>query len=538
MNLIHDPIVTIERHRLDPVDSDSVGRHAGDEPDSGHGRLSLPELLATMTRGEVQGFPALRPHQRPAWHMFLAQLGALAVWTAGYDELPEEGAQWMQALRTLTPDDTDDESWRLVATDDAKPAFLQPPKPTGPGSETLKWSPVTTPDALDLLITSKNHDLKQETARQAAPEDWMFALVSLQTSEGYGGRGHQGIARMNGGSSSRPMLGLVPAQESHVAVDPSAWWKRDVQRLIAIRRAGHENAPGCVGGPALLWCLDWPEGNQLDLRNLDPWFIEVCRRIRLVDEDGKISAQRSTSKAARIDAKAFKGFVGDPWAPVHAAEGKSFTLSRKGYHYRTLCDLLFSGDWKRPLLAEPRADEAANMLLIAEGISRGNAKTEGFHSRTVPLPRILRLFSSDDATTLSKAQMDEIAKLDKALRDALSLVAAHGDWEARKKEHFAATNPARGRFDRTADRLFFPSLWRRVEAAVEGDLEARETTKKGFLSDLREAVESEFEAALSAIPCPAIHRPKAEARARWVLRGAIRKQCPELFEKENADAAA
>ena len=551
MNLIHDPIVTIERYPIAPVDPDSVGRHARQakqargEPDSRHGSLSLAELLAAMTRGEVQGFPALRAHQRPAWHMFLAQLGALAAWTAGHDELPEEGTQWMQALRTLTPDDTDDESWHLIPTDDAKPAFLQPPKPTGPGSETLKWSRVTTPDALDLLITSKGHDLKRETARRATPEDWMFALVSLQTSEGYGGKGHQGIARMNGGSSSRPMLGLVPTQDKHITVDPSAWWRRDVQRLIAMRRAGHaahENAPGRTGAPALLWRLDWPEDDQLDIRDLDPWFIEICRRIRLVNEDGKISAQRSTSKVARIDAKAFKGFVGDPWAPVHVVEGKSLTLSPKGYHYRTLCDLLFSGNWKRPPLAEPRADETANMLLLAEGLSRGNVKTEGFHSRTVPLPRKPKWFSSDSsdssdhAMTLSKRQMEEIEKFDKALRNALSLIAAHGDWEIRKKEHFAATNPARNRFDQTADRLFFPSLWRRVEAAVEGDPKAIKTTRKSFLSDLRRAAECEFETALPAIACPAIHRPRAETRGRRIFHGAIRKQHPELFEKENTDA--
>ena len=524
MNLIHDPIVTI-------------GRHAGDDLDSGNSRVSLPELLAAMTRGEVREFAGLRPHQRPAWHMFLVQLGALAAWAAGHDELPKDGAEWMRTLRALTPDDINDESWRLVVTDGAKPAFLQPPKPAGPGSEKLKWSPVTTPDALDLLITSRNHDLKGETARQAEPEDWMFALVSLQTSEGFGGAKNYGIARMNGGSSSRPMLALAPAaREEHVSVNPSAWWKRDVERLIATRRAGRGSAPGRAGGPALLWRLDWPEGKQLDLGDLDPWFIEICRRIRLVRTDGAISAQKSTSETARIDAKVFKGVVGDPWAPVHATEGKSFTLPRRGYDYKKLCELLFSGDWKRPLLAEPGAVETTNMLLIAEGISRGNSKTEGFHSRIVPLPRTLRLFSSNDAATLSKAQMEEIAEFDKALRDALSLVAAHGDRDAPK--HFSPTNPARERFDRAADRLFFPSLWRRVEAAAAGDSEAQEAAETSFLSDLRKAAQLEFEAALTAVPCPTIHRPRAEARARRVFHGTIRKKYSWLYEKESADAAA
>lgn len=103
--------------------------------------------------------------------------------------------------------------WALSGPDD-KPAFMQPPAPKG-----LNWTPVATPDALDLLITSRNHDLKQQIARHAEPQDWVFALVSLQTSEGYGGAGNNGIARMNGGSSSRPLLGIsllpMPCQRQY-----------------------------------------------------------------------------------------------------------------------------------------------------------------------------------------------------------------------------------------------------------------------------------------------------------------------------------
>ena len=120
--------------------------------------------------------------------MFLVQLAALALWHAKRaarrpSELPADPASWAAALRALTANHADDAPWRLVVDDDAKPAFLQPPAPPG-----LKWTTVHTPDELDVLITSRNHDLKQTIAYQAAPEDWVFALVSLQTSEGYSGR--------------------------------------------------------------------------------------------------------------------------------------------------------------------------------------------------------------------------------------------------------------------------------------------------------------------------------------------------------------
>ena len=240
MNLLTDPIISVSCTQ----------------------RLSLPALFAEMTRGNVQYFFALRPHQRPAWHMFLVQLAALALWNAKQTELSDDAATWKVLLRGLTMDFPDDEPWRLVVEDRAKPAFLQPPAP-----DNLTWSSVPTPDALDLLITSKNHDLKQSVARDAAVEDWLFALISLQTSAGFDGRNNYGIARMNGGSSSRPLLGLAPAHGKNYRLDASAWWTRDVQRLLAERQAGHGLDFGCDSGPALLWCLDWPEGQQLDLRD-------------------------------------------------------------------------------------------------------------------------------------------------------------------------------------------------------------------------------------------------------------------------------
>ena len=125
---------------------------------------------------------------------------------------------------------------------------------------------------------------------------------------------------MNGGKSSRPMLGFVPVEHGSRSVNPCSWWARDVRQILTFRKNGGDNKPCTVGGKALLWCLDWPEGEQLELVSLDPWFIEVCRRIRLVNEDGTVIAQRSTSKETRVNAKMFKGAVGDPWAPIHRTE--------------------------------------------------------------------------------------------------------------------------------------------------------------------------------------------------------------------------
>ena len=421
------------------------------------------------------------------------------------------------------PAHPDDAPWCLAVPDWRKPAFLQAPMPEG-----VKLSDVRTPDALDMLITARNHDLKQAVALPAAAEDWIYALVSLQTCEGYGGKGNHGIARMNRGSSSRPMVGLAPARKGDMSLDPSAWWLRDVTHLITTRPAKRQ---GVTEGPALLWCLDWPEGQQLDFRRLDPWFIEVCRRVRLTEKNGALSALRTTSKAPRIDAKVFKGNTGDPWTPVHT-DGRSLTLGSGDFDYKRLCDLMFSGDWTMPELARPTRNEPGNMVLVAEAFSRGNSKTEGFKSRVVPVPeKAVRLLSSDALAELAKAQMTEIREFDTVLKYALAVLAAGGDGDTVEMEHFSHTMPARRRFDMAADRLFFRNLWQRFAALSESDA-ATADARRVFLLEVLNAARTEFDAAMAAIPCRAVLRPRAEAVARLRFRDGIRKRYPELFDRE------
>lgn len=499
------------------------------------GRLSLAEVFAAMARGEIMAFSALRPHQRPAWHMFLVQLAALALWKAAQDAPPTDPAQWLAALRQLTPSYEDDAPWALVVEDDRKPAFLQPPVP----DQSLKWKPVGTPDELDMLITSRNHDLKQAVATEASAEDWVFALVSLQTCEGYGGAGHQGIARMNGGHSSRPMLGLAPAAgEGDTSIDLSAWWARDVSALLAARNRGAANVLGNPGGHALIWCLDWRETEGLSPVDLDPWFIEVCRRVRLAQSEGSIAGRRSTSASPRIAAKAHKGNLGDPWAPVDKKTGKSLTLGVSGqFDYSRLTDLLFSGEWEVPLLARANANNDGDMLIVAEAFARGNNKTEGFKSRVVPAPgRAVRMFGSQSAADLAKAQVEEIKAVDGALRYALALTAAHGVWSGIKRSHYAFSDPASRRLHRAADHAFFPSLWRRLDAAVASEA-ARFAAKTKFLKGLVEAAEAALDATLPTIPCPAIHRTRTVIRARRAFMGKLRTNdvTRDLFAEENSD---
>ena len=108
--------------------------------------LTLPGVFAALMRDEVDCFPALRAHQVPAWHMFLAQLGAIAMHRAGINEPPHDEAEWHRIIRNLTADAfPDDEPWKLIVEDETRPAFLQPPVPVG----TKFTKDCETPDALE-----------------------------------------------------------------------------------------------------------------------------------------------------------------------------------------------------------------------------------------------------------------------------------------------------------------------------------------------------------------------------------------------------
>lgn len=519
-----------------------------------HGIVTLPGLLALMAQDGVDDFPALRAHQAPAWHMFLVQLAALALHKTTRTELPEREAAWLELLRGLTPDFAEDEPWCLVVPDWQKPAFLQPPVP----KDVTLANPVNTADALDLLITSRNHDLKQAMAIGGQAEDWIFALVSLQTGDGYGGAGNHGIARMNGGSSSRSMLGLAPLPDAHVkglAPRPGAWFARDVSVLLATRarQMGDFDHLGYRdhGGIGLVWLQEWPEGAQLPLSALDIWFIEICRRVRLIERDGGIHAVKGTSKAARIDAKQQNGNLGDPWAPVHATDSKSLTLSGADFDYRKLTELLLSGNWKIPLLAQPAPFEqvGVTMALVAAALSRGNSKTEGFKSRTLPIggkvARALVLASQNKAALFEMAtdQIGGVDGFDRALRNALALAAAGGDRDKVGKPHYAHARVAQDRFRYAADTIFFRHLFNRFEAADKGP-EAAAVEKIEFLKALYALARPIFETRLPSIPVASIHRLRACARSERQFYESIRNGFPDLFpvaarerEEEHKDVA-
>lgn len=459
--------------------------------------------------------------------MFLVQLAVLALRADAQLRLPEDAESWRILLRGLTRDFAHDEPWCLIVDNSERPAFLQPPDPGK-----LKWQSACTPDSLDVVNTSKNFDQKRTIIHANEAEDWIYALVSLQTMGGFGGQRNHGIVRMSSGLSSRPLMGLVPTTAVHMSVHPSAWWARDVRRLVMY--SGSLEV-GTLGGPALLWCLPWQEGEQLQVSDLDPCFIEVCRRVRLENNEGGITARRSTSLTQRTYGAPFKGNVGDPWMPVeNKPQGKSFTLGARGFTYMRLYELLFSGKWRRPLLAEYGPQDADEMLLVAEAFARGRHKSEGFHTRCVPVPGP-RFLESGKVAEFARMQIEEIKAFDAVLRNALVAVPSGSDWRRIESTHYEYAQTACSRFDRHADRLFFEALWKRVAAHHDGGELTVEGARRTFLDQLSHVAAIEFRMALSSMPGPSIRRRIAKVSAQRKFLKGIREHFPELREQDETD---
>ena len=496
---------------------------------------SLPGVYAALMADEVEAFPALRPHQRHAWHAFLVQLAAMAMHRAGVSEPPTDAAEWTGLLRGLTPDWQDDEPWQLVVDDITKPAFMQPPARSADKLAEYK-SRVETADELDMLVTSKNHDLKASVVSQAGVDDWIFALVTLQTMEGFGGAGNYGVSRMNGGLGSRPAFSLAPLGGIGAHV------KRDIAALLSDYPA--------TDGHRLLWMLPWDgtTSERLLLNQLAPLYIEVCRRVRLRSDDGeRLYAIRTSSKAARIEGKDLKGRTGDPWTPHNPnRDGLPLTLANGGFTYKRITEYLFK--WDRPDLLKPTPSEQRSnetMQLLARAVVRGQGKTEGYYERAIPIRTKTRNAmlrpsgrdSAEDLGNLAQRRVEHIGVVQRILSHAIQVFAARGNSDNVSPEHRRLASLWLNRLDEIIDGRFFDDLQDEFEA---GDDAERDHIHNDWLRDLvvPQARKMLHDATVS-LPCPAIHRYRARENAQGLFEGRIRtsSDLPELYvdhEESNA----
>ena len=472
---------------------------------------SLPGLLVALSRDEVRDFPALRPHQRHPWHAFLVQLAALALHHTGKDQAFTTEAAWKDALLALTPEHPDGAAWCLVAPHD-RPAFMQAPVS---GGSIKEWkNTLHAADELDMLVTSKNHDLKAARMRRSEADDWLMALISLQTQEGFLGAGNYGISRMNGGFASRPAIGVIPPGHK------GKRWQRDVQTLLANRPAIVEQQ-GLKGqnGVGLLWLETWNGENSRAFASLDPFYIEICRRIRLISDDGQppIRAMTTGSKAARIEAKERNGITGDPWTPIDSAAGKALTIGSDGFHYRLAAELLFGNKFRRPAMQIlETSDGGDGLIVLAQGVTRGQGKTEGYHERRIPIsPTVRKMLLHQQTDRLARIAGERVHAIAQIRSVLWTSLAALFDQGASKDKFSDSAKDKAGRFtkffEQAEDALFFDALNQEIESSEPDQVHLQ------WLLSMAERAEAILVNAFTAGPqsCEQRYRAQSAALSRF-----------------------
>ena len=519
-NLITDPIITLR------LANETLS-------------ASLPLTLELLFEDAVLDFPALRPHQGPAWHAFLVQLAFLATEDG---EVPMNAEGWAAALRGLTREWPQDEPWCLMAPAEA-PAFLQSPAPGGDLRPYDK--PIATPDELDPLVTSKNHDFKAARMRAAMPEEWMFALMTLQTTAGYSGRKNYGIMRMRNKWSSRPFLSISPNGNFGTRI------KRDYNVLVRNRNLLYSKTPEFGRENRLIWLLPWDGNEALEIREVHPLAIEICRRIRLgLDKNGQIEAYFAGTENARIDDFNLRGATGDPWTPTENTDGtyQAIEIDKEGFMWRRLHDILFK--FERPMLAKCFPDDGDSVEIVAAGLARTaheKGRTNGFYLRRVPITNrfAVRALMDDGEERQRLAKLSEdfaihaMTVADRCLEPALFILFRKGEIQKEKKKDFykrkntkEQVGPWMQRFDRLIDQTFFDRLWTGAESE-----EAARQALDAWGRWLHQAAFQVFDLAVEAAPRTDQRRIFAAARARDLLSGALRRHLPLSTTTPDQEAA-
>ncbi len=516
MNLLVDPLIRVETSE-------------------GMTEMSLPDLLETLGQDRVERFPGLQLHQQDPFHVFLTSLATAVLARDNKSDPVQSAGYWREGLRRLAGSAGDD-AWTLVVDDLSRPAFMQPPLPARDhGRLTLS---AATPDALDVLQTAKNHDVKSARASRPHVDDWIYAIISLQTMSGFLGRGNYGISKMNSGFGNRSIVELLRTTR------PGRRWQDAVVRLLGHRERLLNDVYGYrSNGLVLVWLEPWDGRTSLRLSDLDPVYIEICRRIRLRGRDGVIThADGVPARSERIAAKELKGVVGDAWLPVDlgdrdTAEPKALTISPQGLSPDILRRLVFEDRIRLTSLQKPLDEWNETLTLRVSVLVRGQGTTDGFHLRQIAIPpRVrMRLFGPPERRApLARLSQEGISYAGRMLGNVLKQAAftlIQGAPSSIKYDRDSAQTWWRrfaARFESLWSERYFPWLWS-VEEPIDHDAALLQWAKM-----LRDDAWLVFREVGEAMPMHAGRKYKTWVRAERAFWRALYNEgnFPFLKEKE------
>lgn len=495
--------------------------------------VDLPTLFALLAKGEVDGYTGQRAHQTDPWHVFLVQIAASIQARNPTQSLPDNPEYWRGGLLDLA--NGQESAWHLIVDDVTKPAFLQHPwkswdadaqdyRVTQKKGVMSIETKAESPDELDVLVTAKNHDVKISRVNPDEKEAWVYALLMHQTNSGFLGAGNFGTVRMNGGFASRPVVAWT------TSLHPSQRFIDEVQQVCALRATMCAAFGYRERGVVLTWLTPWKrDEHQFQLQELEPWFIEAVRPVRLHrTAHGALVALGATSKARQIGPKSLEnGDVGDPWIPINLNDKKkgrsALTIAAGGFTPERLTDLLFEQGFELTPLQRPRPGSGSGWF-VASVLVRGQGTTDGYHRVELPVPAKVRLAllhkdQRDRLAQFAEKLLSDAADAAKAYRRALTVLAEGGPDEAdRDREAIKSWVQQRCRDQaKRWENRYFEFLWR---AADEDEKAVRDAWQHSLVVDAHDLLEQ----AMTRLPVPANRRYRAITRAQNTLDGMLRKQ--------------
>ena len=498
--------------------------------------LSLPGIYEAALVDRVESFPGLRPHQRHAWHVTLAQLGALAVHRAGLADIPRDEGSWTGILRSLTEEFPGDEPWQMVTEDITLPAFMQPPVTTRM-LEAQYGREIRSLVDLDVLVTSKNHFIKQGEGHsdEATLDEWLFALVSSTMIAGYEGGGVYGNHRMNGGRASRMGCMTTPSLRF------GAHLGRDI-RMLLDRRSELLDGGLADGGIGIGWAYPW-DGQKEEawtIGHIDPFYVDVTRRVRLQRVDGhKLYALRATSKASRVEARSLKGVVGDPWTPVNTKRGVGLTMSEAAFRPDRIVSYLTDSDqWMWPIAMRPTREEIESsdpLHMLFRALDRGSGETNGYHEVAVEIrPEWKRpLFGSPDGLEfmgrIAKERQDTVRVLTRSLWTGALAYICNGDSSGAGPSQRDRASRVSNRLERVLNEQLVENSIAEVAAGAAGA-----SVRRQWEAMLVDRARTSMGEAISTLTCVSSRRYEARAKAEGVFEGRLRreKSLAHVFEND------
>lgn len=289
--------------------------------------------------------------------------------------------QWAELLTGLALQQHAPYFWDLVCDDASQAAFMQPAL----AISKLAKNVAKFPSGLDALVASKNHDVKENDIANARPWHWLCALVTGQTTGGYAGKTLYGVMRMNTGSGTRFFAAGYNDDTEQ------GRWTQDVTRLLRYWVSLYENNSFGYHQHGLRLVAAWPWDGcaPLEVADLHPGAIEICRPMRLYLAQGDLQALYGGTSEARIRAKLLRGSVADPWTALARDKDGLKALSPSpdtGFTWSNFLNLLFNPDLGlvSPFMLD--VDTSKDVTYRLRALSRSRTETSGYQNFAFTFP--------------------------------------------------------------------------------------------------------------------------------------------------------